>query len=373
MGEGGFGMAVIYNHVARNVTKEIVLRRIEALKIGQKMQDLPEELWQESFRFYVKEDKTRRGGPNLRMIRLDPSKPSLTVTGFVFNKFVHPTENRFITVREAARLQGFPDDMELKGSLTSTQRQVGNAVPVQLAEAVFHTISAFAKRIGYPHKVLNALSLFCGAGGLDIGASLARVGEYSIHTRLAADCWEDACESLRGYRGRETRVLQQDIAAVADPLAFWCEGSGEVLPPDLVFGGPPCQAFSQAGKQKALDDERGQLVYDYLRYVESLRPAFFVMENVSNIVSIYGGRLYKDIIRRMEDSGYNVTFGVFNAADYGAPQLRRRAIFIGCKKELGRVPVPPATRSAAPDTADLFGLPPYVTVAEAFSGLPSLL
>ncbi len=373
MGEGGFGMAMIYNHVARNVTKDIVQRRIDTLQIGQKMQDLPEELWQESFRFYVKEDKTRRGGPNLRMIRLDPSKPSLTVTGFVFNKFVHPTENRFITVREAARLQGFPDDMELMGSLTSTQRQVGNAVPVQLAEAVFHTICAFAKSKGYPRRVLSGLSLFCGAGGLDIGASYARAGDYSIHTKLASDCWNDACESLRGYRGQETCVLQQDIAAVDNPLCFWHEATGEDTPPDLVFGGPPCQAFSQAGKQKALDDERGQLVYDYLRFIESLRPAFFVMENVSNIVSIYGGRLYKDIIRRMEECGYNVTFGVLNAADYGAPQLRRRAIFIGCRKGLGHIPLPPVTRQPAADSSDLFGLPSYVTVAEAFSGLPSLM
>ncbi len=366
-------MAVeVYNHVARTVTKEIVQRRIEALKTGQKMQDLPEELWQESFRFYVKEDKTRRGGPNLRMIRLDPAKPSLTVTGFIFNKFVHPTENRFVTVREAALLQGFPDDMELKGSLTSTQRQVGNAVPVQLAEAVFRAVVSFARRVGYSHKELRALSLFCGAGGLDIGASLPHDGEYHIRTLLAADCWEDACASLRGYRGGETRVVKQDIAAVADPLLFWQNGTGETTAPDLVFGGPPCQAFSQAGKQKALDDERGQLVYDYLRYIERLRPAFFVMENVSNIVSVCGGKLYKDIIRRMEDGGYNVTFGVLNAADYGAPQLRRRAIFIGCRKEMGRVPVPPATHSAADGGSDLFGLAPHVTVGEAFSGLPAL-
>ena len=97
----------VKNHVARKVS-DIVQKRINALKIGQKMQDLPEELWHESFRYYVKEDKTRKGGPNMRLIRLDPTQPSLTVTGFIFNKFVHPYENRYVTVREAARLQGFP-------------------------------------------------------------------------------------------------------------------------------------------------------------------------------------------------------------------------------------------------------------------------
>ena len=67
---------MISNHIARKVG-EIVQKRIDHLGIGQKMQDLPEELWHESFRFYVKEDPTRRGGPNMRMIRLDPKKPSL--------------------------------------------------------------------------------------------------------------------------------------------------------------------------------------------------------------------------------------------------------------------------------------------------------
>ncbi|MCA9959226.1 MAG: DNA cytosine methyltransferase, partial [Anaerolineales bacterium] len=97
-------MKSVYNHEPRKVGVD-VQRRINALKIGQKMQDLPEELWHDSFRYYVKEDPDRKGGPNLRLIRLDPKEPSLTVTGYIFNKFVHPYEDRFITPREAARLQ----------------------------------------------------------------------------------------------------------------------------------------------------------------------------------------------------------------------------------------------------------------------------
>jgi DNA (cytosine-5)-methyltransferase 1 len=74
----------VYNHQLRKAGAT-VLRRIQALKIGQKMQDLPEELWHDSFRYYVKEDPTRQGGPNLRLIRLDPHQPSLTVTGYIYN------------------------------------------------------------------------------------------------------------------------------------------------------------------------------------------------------------------------------------------------------------------------------------------------
>lgn len=355
---------MLYNHIARK-TSGIVQQRIEALKIGQKMQDLPEELWHESFRYYVKEDKSRRGGPNMRLIRLDPNAPSLTVTGFIFNKFVHPYEDRYVTVREAARLQGFPDDCEIKGTLTSTQQQVGNAVPVQLANAIFNQICSYAAESGI--KSLKALSLFCGAGGMDIGAHLAKSGDVTIHTKVATDCWKDACATLRGYLGETTNVIEQDINLIEDPLKFWEDNSGCVEKPDLVFGGPPCQAFSQAGKQKALNDPRGMLIFEYLRFIERIHPKYFVMENVSNIKSVNSGVLYQDIINRMDALGYNVSVDVLCAADYGAPQLRRRAIFIGTDKNLTKVPLPIATHCAKPD---LFCSTPYMTVGEAFEGLP---
>ena len=360
----------IANHTARKVG-EMVQRRIDHLKIGQKMQDLPEELWHDSFRFYVKEDPNRKGGPNLRIIRLDPQKPSLTVTGFIFNKFVHPYENRFITVREAARLQGFPDDFSFWGSLTSTQQQVGNAVPVPFATAIFKQIINFAidNNILGNQKSLTALSLFCGAGGLDIGARLASSDECSIDTLVATDLWEDACNSLRGYSKIKTNVIRADISAIENPALFWQQHSSAVAPPDIVFGGPPCQAFSQAGKQKALDDERGVLVFQYLRFIEKLMPKFLIMENVANLQSINKGQLYKTICSHMSELGYNVSSGVLCAADFGAPQLRRRMIFIGCREDIGIIHLPSPTHS---DIPTLEGLPVYHTVRDAFQGLPAL-
>ena len=355
---------VVKNHVARKVS-DTVQKRIDALKIGQKMQDLPEELWHESFRYYVKEDKTRKGGPNMRLIRLDPDQPSLTVTGFIFNKFVHPYENRYITVREAARLQGFPDEVEFKGGLTSTQQQVGNAVPIPLANAIFKQICEFASSKGL--SCLKGLSLFCGAGGLDIGAHMANANGCHIETKVAIDCWSDACDTLRGYLGDEINVLEQDITNIDDPVSFWKSASSSSDLPDIVFGGPPCQAFSQAGKQKALSDPRGTLIFDYLRFIEAIHPRFFVMENVSNIKSIGGGKLYQDILDKMKSMGYSVSDGVLCAADYGAPQKRRRAIFIGVDENLGHIYLPYPTHS---DKINLFQLKPYMTVGEAFKGLP---
>lgn len=355
---------IIQNHIARKVGNT-VQQRIDALGIGQKMQDLPEELWHDSFRFYVKEDKTRKGGPNMRLLRLDPNQPSLTVTGFIFNKFVHPYENRYITVREAARLQGFPDEIEFKGGLTSTQQQVGNAVPVPLAKAIFNHICNFASLNGF--KVLKGLSLFCGAGGLDIGAHEANCNHCRIDTRLAIDCWRDACNTLRGFLGEKTNVKEQDITDINNPLEYWKTHSDCVESPDIIFGGPPCQSFSQAGKQKALNDPRGTLIFDYLRFIDSLHPKFFVMENVSNIKSVNSGALYKKIIRDMECLGYFVTDGILCSADYGAPQKRRRAIFLGVDKTFCRMSLPIPTHG---EKDDLFGLKPYITVGEAFKGLP---
>ena len=352
------------NHVARRVGCD-VQRRIDALGIGQKMQDLPEELWHKSFRFYVKEDPTRRGGPNLRMIRLDPSQPSLTVTAYIFNKFVHPFEDRFVTVREAARLQGFPDDLHFEGTLTSTQLQVGNAVPVPLARAVFQTILGHAQAQGFPDRPLKAMSLFSGAGGMDIGAEQAVLGAMRIETKMASEYWADACRTLSGHYRDRASVVPTDVSEVEDPQKHWRLFSGEKQRPDIVFGGPPCQAFSQAGKQKGLDDERGGMVFHFLRFVEHIGPEFFVMENVPNLKGTGGGRLYRHIFEQMQRLGYDVTVCSLLAADFGAPQRRRRLFFIGSR--MGRVEPPPPTHSSE---SRLFHTEPYLTVGEAFAGLP---
>ncbi|MEB3215339.1 MAG: DNA (cytosine-5-)-methyltransferase [Nostocales cyanobacterium 94392] len=353
----------IANHIARRVGSE-VQKRIDALKIGQKMQDLPEELWHDSFKYYVKHDPNRKGGPNLRMIRLEPNKPSLTVTGYIFNKFVHPDENRFITVREAARLQGFPDNLKFEGTLTSTQLQVGNAVPVPLAKAVFKNLIEQANLLGFKNHSLKGLSLFSGAGGMDIGAYLTN----NIDICLAIDNWSNACATLRGFFQDSNRILEKDICTVKEPLSLWQVHSGELGKPDIVMGGPPCQAFSQAGKQKGFLDKRGVMINEFLRFIKHLQPPFFVMENVSNLKGVAGGNLYKSILENMTNLGYNVAVGSLLAADFGTPQLRRRLFFLGCRKDIGSIQLPLPTHSPQPE---LFGLKPYVTVAEAFTNLPS--
>ena len=109
---------------------DIVIKRLSLLSSGGKMRDLPKELWHKS---YLRTGEKKTGGPNIRMLRLSPDKPSNTVTAFIFNKFVHPIEHRYLTPREAARLQGFPDHFDFSGPVTSVQTQIGNAVPPAFA------------------------------------------------------------------------------------------------------------------------------------------------------------------------------------------------------------------------------------------------
>ncbi len=360
-------LQAVENHIARKVGS-VVQARIDALKIGQKMQDLPEELWHESFRYYVKADPNRKGGPNMRLIRLDPQQPSLTVTAYIFNKFVHPTENRYITVREAARLQGFPDNLSFYGTLTSTQLQVGNAVPIPLGQAVCQAVLAYAHEQGLTSQDLTAMSLFSGAGGLDIGADQAGYKGYRIRTLLALDNWADAVSTLSGWYGSRCAVVLSDIQQLDDPIGFWQEYSKHNTLPDLLYGGPPCQAFSQCGRQKHINDPRGQLIGEYLRIIEQIQPRFFILENVSNLRGVGGGKLYQEIQDSIRDLGYTVNVNLLNAADYGAPQKRCRVFFLGVRGNYPPIPLPDPSHGEQPT---LFSNQIWVGVGEAFKGLPA--
>lgn len=316
------------------------------------MKDLPRELWHKS---YIRQGKKKTGGPNLRLLRLDPQKPSNTITAFVFNKFVHPFEDRYITPREAARIQGFPDNFTFSGPVTKTQLQIGNAVPVRLAAAVASWVSTYLEKHGIG-KNPKAVSLFSGAGGMDLGfsesCSVVSANEYD----------PVFCETLRRNL-KNTHVVEGNISKLSGlELA-----RGKKI--DIVFGGPPCQAFSAAGKQKGLNDPRGSMIEQYVRLVRELKPEVFVLENVPNLKAIDGGRVLAHTLALIDQAGYAAEWYILNAADYGAPQARRRLFILGRKKKyrdpLGK-PLP--THS---DQPSIFGLKPYVTVADALQGLPA--
>jgi DNA (cytosine-5)-methyltransferase 1 len=365
-----------FGHIPRKVGT-LVQQRINTLKIGQKMQDLPEDLWHKSFKFYVKEDPERKGGPNMRLIRLDPEKPSLTVTGFIFNKFVHPYEDRYITPREAARLQGFPDDFLFHGSLTSIQRQVGNAVPVQLAKAAAQQVLEHIKKhhpmgLGierYEDGCYPSISLFSGAGGMDLGVLSAKAGKHLFDVRACVEYDADCCSTLQLNFPDRVNIIHNDISNV-DPKALAANMETEDMFIPLIVGGPPCQAFSQAGKQMGIHDPRGLLIFEFLRFIRELQPVYFIMENVSNLKGVENGELLSEIEEEIDKIGYNFSFSLLCAADYGAPQLRKRIIFIGVRKPYPAVQPPFPTHCA--DEDNLFCENNYVGVGKAFEGLPNL-
>jgi DNA (cytosine-5)-methyltransferase 1 len=98
---------------------------------------------------------------------------------------------------------------------------------------------------------------------------------------------------------------------------------------DIVVGGSPCQSFSTAGNKGGLEDPRGKLMYDYIQVVRTVRPKWFVWENVPGVLSMDGGRAFGTLLREMADIGYSLCWRVLNAQHFGVCQHRRRVFIVG--------------------------------------------
>jgi DNA (cytosine-5)-methyltransferase 1 len=135
----------------------------------------------------------------------------------------------------------------------------------------------------------------------------------------------------------------------------------EINPEDLpdkvdgMIGGPPCQSWSEAGAARGIEDKRGQLFFEYLRLVEAKRPLFFLAENVSGILFSKHNDALTRILSNFSNLGYNVSYGLLNAADYGVPQDRQRVIIVGYQTQVGKFFKPPAAFSEKQTLADAIG------------------
>ena len=173
-------------------------------------------------------------------------------------------------------------------------------------------------------KRYTVLDLFCGCGGLSLGFEMA-----GFDVELAIDNWEDALVTYRHNRNG-VQAINADLLTL-DPKAV--EDKYDVHDIDVIIGGPPCQGFSVAEK-RIIDDERNKLYKSFVRFVGHFKPKAFVMENVPNILSMGEGIIRDSIIKDFSDLGYTMSYKVLTASDYGVPQNRRRAIFVGlCDKE----------------------------------------
>lgn len=169
------------------------------------------------------------------------------------------------------------------------------------------------------NKKHSFIDLFSGCGGLSLGFEMA-----GFTGLLAIDNWKDALATY-AYNRKDARTLCEDLATL-DPYKIKEEyGITDV---DVIIGGPPCQGFSVAGK-RSVEDERNKLYKAFVNFVNCFRPNAFVMENVPNILSIGKGIVRDSIIKDFEQLGYKVSVKIITASDYGVPQNRRRAMFVG--------------------------------------------
>lgn len=170
----------------------------------------------------------------------------------------------------------------------------------------------------------KTIDLFCGAGGFSLGFERA-----GFKTELAIDKWEPAINTFN--YNRENKVgLNIDIYEYDNERLEKFIEEHEI---DGIIGGPPCQGFSMVGTRDA-DDDRNNLYLQYVRFVDVVKPKFFILENVKGLLTLKDGFFKKDIINRFTDLGYNVNFKMLLASDYGVAQNRHRVFFVGLRKDI---------------------------------------
>ncbi|MCI9052286.1 MAG: DNA cytosine methyltransferase [Lachnospiraceae bacterium] len=213
-----------------------------------------------------------------------------------------------------------------------------------------------------------ALSFFSGAMGLDIGMK-----NGGIDALLACE-FNKACRMTIAKNNPEIGLIGDITKFSADEILKMAKiPKGRKV--DVIFGGPPCQAFSTAGNRKAFDDERGNVFLKYLSIISEIKPTYVVIENVRGLLSapftykdskkpIKGGAMMI-ILDQLKEMGYTMSFNLYNAAYFGAPQIRERVVIIG---KLGEEKVSYLQPTHNEDGTN--GLKQWRTLKDALSILP---
>ncbi|MFA0553566.1 DNA cytosine methyltransferase [Vibrio lentus] len=216
----------------------------------------------------------------------------------------------------------------------------------------------------------NFVSLFSGAMGLDLG-----IEQAGFEAAVCVEIDKAAIKTIKKNRPN-LPVIEKSVAEVSGDEIKNITGIDEI---DLLAGGPPCQAFSVFGNRLGIEDARGQLIFEYLRLVEELKPKAFIMENVRGLMSmsivpnskkpkesdidpsyLEKGSLLNKVINDFNEIGYHVDCFVVNSANYGAPQIRERVILIG-NRYGHKADFPQPAFSNRPED----NLPPFKTLGDA--------
>ncbi|MEK6916052.1 MAG: DNA cytosine methyltransferase [Nanoarchaeota archaeon] len=203
---------------------------------------------------------------------------------------------------------------------------------------------------------MKIISLFCGAGGMDLG--FIKAGHEIV---WANDNDRDSCKTYERNLGH--KAICEDIAKVS---------SKEIPDGDVVIGGFPCQGFSIANPYRKSDDKRNELYLQLLRVIKDKKPKYFVGENVTGLCSIGGyetkedkkkglGKVLKIIVKDFEEAGYRVEWKILNSANFGVPQARRRVLILGTRNDMEK-------KLKHPEP--MFAKENWITVGEALKGLP---
>lgn len=224
---------------------------------------------------------------------------------------------------------------------------------------------------------MKCVSLFSGAGGLDLGLEAA-----GMESLVITDIDFHSCRSLEANqlemrrRGRQlltsADILQADIREL-DGKEFLRRSHIKRGELDVLAGGPPCQAFSVFGQRKGTSDPRGQLVYHYLRILGDLAPQSFILENVFGMLTVEGGSVMESLVDELSNPRrglrYDISVVRLNSADFGVPQFRDRVFIIGSRTGKNVTSIEP---SFGPPDSLLPGQLPWRTVKDALRGLPPM-
>lgn len=165
----------------------------------------------------------------------------------------------------------------------------------------------------------KVIDLFAGVGGMSLGF------KHAGFNVVLANEYDSSIAASYQHNLPNTNMIIGDITKLDLQQTFGVF-RGKI---DVVIGGPPCQGFSQKGQRKTINDPRNFLFKHFAEVVKLVRPTYFVMENVPNILTAENGYFKREIIYFFNDLGYQVSADVLNAADYGVPQNRRRAVILG--------------------------------------------
>lgn len=207
-------------------------------------------------------------------------------------------------------------------------------------------------------RPINIVALFSGAGGLDIGfcdAGFTLIESVELEEKFVQTMLHN---QSTGKYFVNANILAKDIRQYEPNISTKI---------DFIIGGPPCQSFSAAGRRAAgvagTKDDRGSLFEEYVRVLEKLQPKGFLFENVYGLLGAEKGESIKKIVRAFKEIGYNISYRILDAADYGVPQHRERLIIVGSKGKVFKFPKP----THGVDSSDDF---PHYSAEEAILNTP---